>query len=194
DLDINFSYGPELPVLRNVSLYGKSGEKIGLVGPSGGGKSTIFKLLLALYQPSSGKIKIDGQNIFEATPDSVRGVISYVGQEATVYTGSVLENIGFGKLGATREEIAEAAKLANAHEFISGMENGYETLVGENGAQLSGGQRQRIAIARAFLKDAPIVLLDEATSSLDTESEQAIQAALDNLVEGKTTFIIAHRL
>ncbi len=192
--DIEFSYGPELPVLRKVSLKGIAGEKIGLVGPSGSGKSTIFKLLMALYQPRSGKILIDGQNIFDATPDSVRGAISYVGQEAHIFTGSVLENIGFGRLGASKDEIVKAAKLANAHDFICEFEDGYETFVGESGAQLSGGQRQRIAIARAFLKDAPIVLLDEATSSLDTESEQAIQSALDELVEGKTTFIIAHRL
>ena len=191
---VNFSYGPELPVLRDVTLSGKCGEKIGLVGPSGSGKSTIFKLLMALYQPSSGMVRIDGQNIFDATPDSVRAAISYVGQEAHIFTGSVMENIGFGKLGASKEEIVNAARLANADEFINSMRDGFDTFVGESGAQLSGGQRQRIAIARAFLKDAPIVLLDEATSSLDTESEQAIQAALDELVEGKTTFIIAHRL
>ncbi len=192
--NIDFSYGPELPVLKKVSLKGKSGEKIGLVGPSGSGKSTIFKLLLALYQPSSGTVQIDGQNVFDVTPSSVREAISYVGQEAHIFTGTVEENIRFGKLGASRDEIVKAAKLANADDFISAMKEGYDTFVGENGAQLSGGQRQRIAIARAFLKDAPIVLLDEATSSLDTESEQAIQAALDGLVEGKTTFIIAHRL
>lgn len=192
--NICFGYGPELPVLKDVTLSGKSGEKIGLVGPSGSGKSTIFKLLMGLYLPSSGKVLIDGQNIFDATPHSVRDAISYVGQEAHIFTGSVLENIGFGKVGATKEEVIKAAKLANAHEFISKLENGYDTFVGESGAQLSGGQRQRVAIARAFLKDAPIVLLDEATSSLDTESEQAIQGALDELVEGKTTFIIAHRL
>ena len=191
---INFSYGPELPVLKNVTLSGKSGEKIGLVGPSGGGKSTIFKLLLALYKPSSGTVKIDGQNVFDATPQSVRGAISYVGQEAHIFTGTVKENISFGKLGASDEEIIKAAKLANADYFICRLKDGYDTFVGENGAQLSGGQRQRIAIARAFLKDAPIVLLDEATSSLDTKSEQTIQAALDGLVKGKTTFIIAHRL
>jgi len=192
--DVDFSYGPELPVLRKISLNGRAGEKIGLVGPSGSGKSTIFKLLMALYQPRSGSITIDGQNIFGATPDSVRGAISYVGQEAHIFTGTVFENIGFGNLGASDEQIIKAAKLANAHEFIEEFKDGYQTFVGESGAQLSGGQRQRIAIARAFLKDAPIVLLDEATSSLDTESEQAIQSALDELVAGKTTFIIAHRL
>ncbi len=192
--NVSFGYGEQLPVLRNVSLQGGAGEKIGLVGPSGSGKSTIFKLIMALYQPKSGKITIDGQDIFDASAESVRGAISYVGQEAHIFTGSVLENIGFGKLGADKEEIVKAAKLANADDFISGFAQGYDTFVGENGAQLSGGQRQRIAIARAFLKDAPIVLLDEATSSLDTESEQAIQSALDNLVKGKTTFIIAHRL
>ena len=192
--DVNFSYDSTLPILHNISLSGKSGEKIGLVGPSGSGKSTIFKLILALYKPTNGTVKIDGQDVFGATPEHVRGLISYVGQEAFVYTGSVLENIAFGKLNATKEEIIKAAKLANADNFISKMKDGYDTFVGESGAQLSGGQRQRIAIARAFLKDAPIVLLDEATSSLDTESEQAIQSSLDELVEGKTTFIIAHRL
>jgi subfamily B ATP-binding cassette protein MsbA len=191
---VNFSYGSHLPVLHDVTLFGKFGEKIGLVGPSGSGKSTVFKLILALYKPNTGSVKIDGQNVFDATPESVRGLISYVGQETFIYTGSVAENIGFGKLGATKDEIVKAAKLASADGFISRMEDGYDTFVGESGAQLSGGQRQRIAIARAFLKDAPIVLLDEATSSLDTESEQAIQSALDELVEGKTTFIIAHRL
>ena len=192
--DVNFSYNSVLPILHDVSLSGKSGEKIGLVGPSGSGKSTIFKLILALYKPKSGNVKIDGQDVFGGSPAHIRGLISYVGQEAFIYTGTVLENIGFGKLNATKEEIVNAAKLANAHKFISKMNDGYDTFVGESGAQLSGGQRQRIAIARAFLKDAPIVLLDEATSSLDTESEQAIQSSLDNLVEGKTTFIIAHRL
>ncbi len=192
--DVNFGYGSQLPVLRNVTLSGKAGEKIGLVGPSGSGKSTIFKLILALYKPSSGSIKIDGQEVFNATPESVRALISYVGQEAFIYSGTVSENIGFGKLNATKEEIVKAANLASADEFINRMADGYNTYVGENGTQLSGGQRQRIAIARAFLKDAPIVLLDEATSSLDTESERAIQTALDELVEGKTTFIIAHRL
>ncbi len=192
--NVSFEYGAGMPVLRDVSLVGKAGEKIGLVGPSGSGKSTIFKLLMALYQPNSGTVLIDSQNIFDTSPASVRDAISYVGQEAHIFTGSIRENISFGRLGANDDEIIEAAKLANAHEFIEGMENGYDTFVGENGAQLSGGQRQRIAIARAFLKSAPIVLLDEATSSLDTESEQAIQAALNELVEGKTTFIIAHRL
>ncbi|MCP4074382.1 MAG: ABC transporter ATP-binding protein [Hyphomicrobiales bacterium] len=192
--NICFSYSPELPVLHDVSLSGKAGEKIGLVGPSGGGKSTIFKLIMALYQPTSGTIQIDNQDIFNATSDSARSAISYVGQETHIFTGSVLENIKFGKTGASKNQIVEAAKLANAHEFITRLNNSYDTFVGENGAQLSGGQRQRIAIARAFLKDAPIVLLDEATSSLDSGSEQAIQAALDSLVTGKTTFIIAHRL
>lgn len=192
--NVSFGYGPQLPVLDKVSLNGKAGEKIGLVGPSGSGKSTIFKLIMALYEPSSGEIRIDGQKIFDTTPDSVRSVISYVGQEAHIFTGTVLENIGFGRIGASKDDIVKAAKLANADDFIRQLKDGYDTFVGENGAQLSGGQRQRIAIARAFLKDAPIVLLDEATSSLDTESEQAIQSALDELVEGKTTFIIAHRL
>ncbi len=192
--NLNFGYGEHQPVLRDVSLAGAAGEKIGLVGPSGGGKSTIFKVLMALYQPTSGQVMIDGQDIFKATPGSVRGAIAYVGQEAHIFSGTVKENIAFGALGASDEEIVEAAKLAKADEFIAGFRDGYDTFVGENGAQLSGGQRQRIAIARAFLKKAPIILLDEATSSLDTESEQAIQAAIEELVEGKTTFIIAHRL
>lgn len=192
--NLQFSYGPELPVLNDVNLCGCSGEKIGLVGASGSGKSTIFKLMMALYQPKSGQVLIDGQNVFEMDPHSVRDQISYVGQESHIFTGSVAENIAFGKLDASEEEIEAAAKLAHAHGFISKLPDGYQTFVGENGAQLSGGQRQRIAIARAFLKDAPIVLLDEATSALDTKSEQAIQGALEELVEGKTTFIIAHRL
>jgi len=192
--NISFDYGNDVPVLKDVNLYGKSGETIGLVGPSGGGKSTIFKLMLTLYLPNSGTISIDGQNIFDCKPESVRDAISYVGQESHIFTGSILENIQFGKLNATNDDIINAAKLANAHDFITSFNSGYNTFVGENGAQLSGGQRQRIAIARAFLKDAPIVLLDEATSSLDTESEKAIQAALGKLVQGKTTFIIAHRL
>jgi ATP-binding cassette subfamily B protein len=165
-----------------------------LVGPSGGGKSTVIKLIMGFYPPASGQMTIDGKALKEMTMTELRSLIAYVPQDAYVFDGTVAENIRYGRTEATEEEIMAAARAAFAEEFIQEMPEGYQTLVGERGIKLSGGQRQRIAIARAFLKDAPILLMDEATSSLDSKSEQQVQDALNTLMKGKTSLIIAHRL
>lgn len=192
--DVGFSYKKDLPALRGVTLEAKENQKIALVGASGSGKSTIFKLLLGLYPPASGSIFVGDAKSDEVTLHDLRKAIAYVGQDAHLLTGSVHENIRFGNLEASEEDIIKAAKAANAHEFICKLSDGYQTFVGEGGTQLSGGQRQRVAIARAFLKNAQIILLDEATSALDTESEREIQNAIDYLLKGRTTLSIAHRL
>jgi ATP-binding cassette subfamily B protein len=192
DVGFNFSGGRQ--VLEDFSLAIKGGEKVALVGPSGAGKSTVTKLLLRLYDPTAGRVTVDGQEIRLVTQQSLRGAISYVPQESVLFHRSLKENIAYGKQDATMEEIIEAAKKAHCHEFISDLPQGYETHVGERGVKLSGGERQRVAIARAILKDAPILVLDEATSSLDSESEALIQDALSKLMEGKTVIAIAHRL
>lgn len=178
----------------NLSLHIKPGEKIGLVGPSGGGKTTITKLLLRFMDIQNGGIYIDGQNIAQLRQQDVRSVISYVPQEPLLFHRSLEENIAYGREDATKDEVITAAKKAHAHEFISQLQNTYKTLVGERGVKLSGGQKQRVAIARAMIKDAPILVLDEATSALDSESEQLIQDALWKLMKGKTAIVIAHRL
>jgi ATP-binding cassette subfamily B protein len=172
----------------------QSGQKVGLIGPSGGGKTTITKLLLRFVDIADGAITIDGQNIAAVTQDSLRQSIAYVPQEPLLFHRSIYENIAYGKANATPEMIHDAAQKAYALEFIESLPNGFDTIVGERGVKLSGGQRQRIAIARAILKDAPILVLDEATSALDSESEAAIQSALQELMEGRTTLVIAHRL
>jgi ATP-binding cassette subfamily B protein len=172
----------------------EAGQSVGLVGVSGSGKTTLTKLLLRFDDVSSGGIYIDGSDIRDVTQKSLREAIAYVPQESSLFHRSVYENIAYGRLGATREEVIKAAQLANADEFIRGLPKGYDTLVGERGVKLSGGQRQRIAIARAILKDAPILVLDEATSALDSESEALIQEALANLMEGRTSIVVAHRL
>lgn len=192
--NVSFSYKKDLPALRGITLEAKDNQKIALVGASGSGKSTIFKLLLGLYPPASGAIFVGSAQSSELTLHDLRKAIAYVSQDAHLLTGSVHENIRFGNLQASEEDIIEAAKAANAHEFICNLSDGYQTFVGEGGTQLSGGQRQRVAIARAFLKNAPIILLDEATSALDTESEREIQNAIDCLLKGRTTLSIAHRL
>ena len=171
-----------------------AGKSFGLVGMSGSGKTTLTKLLLRFADVNKGGIFIDGQDIRDVTQQSLREAIAYVPQESSLFHRSVFENIAYGKPGATREEVERAAKLANADEFIRGLPDGYETMVGERGVKLSGGQRQRIAIARAILKDAPILVLDEATSALDSESEALIQEALANLMKGRTSIVVAHRL
>jgi ATP-binding cassette, subfamily B, bacterial MsbA len=191
---VNFFYRPGEPVLRDLDLVAEPGATTALVGRSGGGKTTTMNMILRFYEPASGTVLIDGQDIAKVSRASLRRQIAYVSQETFLFKGSVAENIAMGRPGASREEIVAAAKAAHAHDFITGFERGYDSPCGEHGMQLSGGQRQRIAIARAFLKNAPIILLDEATSALDSESEKAVQAALQDLCAGRTTLVIAHRL
>ncbi len=192
--DVDFEYVADHGVFNNFSLHIKEGEKVGLVGHSGSGKSTIVKMLLRFADVKGGEILIDGHNIAKMKQDDLRQTISYVPQEPILFHRGIKENIGYAKPNVTDEEIIEVAKKAHAHEFISGLPHGYDTLVGERGIKLSGGERQRIAIARAMLKDSPILLLDEATSSLDSISESYIQDAFNELMKGKTTIVIAHRL
>lgn len=181
-------------VLDDVSFKVPAQAKVALVGESGEGKSTIANLLLRFYEPKSGQIRIDKQNISDVTQDSLRTSIGVVFQDPYLFSGSVRENIAYSKPAASLKEIEEAAKAANAHEFIKGLPQGYDSEIGERGVKLSGGQKQRVAIARAILKDAPVLVLDEATSSLDTKAEREVQAALERLMRGRTTLIIAHRL
>jgi ATP-binding cassette, subfamily B, bacterial MsbA len=192
--DVVFGYRPGEPVLHAISFVAEAGKTTALVGRSGGGKSTVMNLILRLYEAGSGQILCDGQDIATVSLASLRQQVGYVAQENFLFKGSVRDNIAMGRPGASEDQIVDAAKAAYAHDFIVGFERGYDSPCGEHGMQLSGGQRQRIAIARAFLKDAPIILLDEATSALDSESEQAIQKALRTLCEGRTTIVIAHRL
>lgn len=189
-----FNYIEDISILNNINIDIKVGQVAALVGNSGGGKSTIIKLLMGLYEASSGKMTINAKPINEYTLDELREIIAYVPQDAYIFNGTVYENILYGKNDANKDEVVEACKKANAHDFISSLKDGYETQVGERGIKLSGGQRQRVAIARAILKNAPILLLDEATSSLDSESEQLIQDALIKLMVGKTSIVVAHRL
>ena len=193
---VSFSYDGQTPVLQDVTLEIAPGEILALVGPSGAGKSTMFNLIPRFYDPSLGNVRIDGQDMRAVTQASLRDQMAIVPQETILFGGSIRENILYGRLDASDEEMITAAKAANAHEFILALPNQYDTLVGERGANLSGGQRQRIAIARAILKDPAILLLDEATSSLDNESEGLVQEALDRLMHARnrTTVIIAHRL
>lgn len=190
---IDFSYRKELKLLHNFSMNINKGECIAITGQSGCGKSTISKLLLGLYKVENGMIWIDGQPYLKINNMEIRQKIAYVPQEQYLFNDSIKENIRIGKLNATDEEIENAAKIAHAHEFIMKFENGYETMVGERGNKLSGGERQRIAIARAIIKDAPIILLDEATSALDNESEQFVNESLKSLINKKTIIMIAHR-
>jgi ATP-binding cassette subfamily B protein len=194
--DVHFRYPsrPDLPVLRGLSLRAGRGEKVALVGPSGAGKSTIVSLLLRFYEPDQGCVRLDGKNAADFPLETVRANMAIVPQEVLLFGGSIRENIAYGKPGAGEEEIIAASRRANCHEFIERFPERYMTLVGERGVKLSGGQRQRIAIARALLKDPAILILDEATSSLDSESEQLIQQALATLLAGRTAFVIAHRL
>lgn len=192
--DVSFDYTSDVPVIRNIDVTFPAGKTTALVGPSGGGKSTTINLLMRLYDPTSGRVLIDGHDIAHATFRSLRQRISYVGQDTFLFAGTVAHNIGLGCEGASEEDIIEAAKAANAHEFISEMPLGYHNDVGENGRNLSGGQKQRIAIARAVLRNSEILILDEATSALDSHSEALVRDALQHLMQGRTTIVIAHRL
>ena len=192
--DITFSYKEGQPALQHISLKAEPGQMIALVGPSGSGKSTIANLIPRFYDVDSGVITIDDHDIRQVTADSLREQIGLVPQETMLFSTSVMENLRYGRLEATDEEVIEAAKAANAEEFIKELPEGYDTKLGERGLNLSGGQRQRLAIARAILKNPRVLILDEATSALDTESEKIVQDALDNLMVGRTSFVIAHRL
>ena len=191
---VSFGYGEEQAVLRDIDLEIQPGEVLAVVGPSGAGKTTLCNLVPRLWDVSAGRLLVDGQDVRDVRLRSLRDAISIVPQEATVFGGSVAENIRYGRLDATDEEMTAAARAANAHEFIEALPDGYDTLLGDRGTRLSGGQRQRVAIARAILKDAPILILDEATSSLDNESERLVQEALARLMEGRTSIVVAHRL
>jgi len=192
--DVGFAYNPENPVLENVNLHIPAHSVVALVGPTGVGKSTLVSLIPRFYDTTSGTITLDGHEIREYNMDSLRQQISIVLQDVFLFYGTVRENILFGRPDATQDELISAAQAANAHEFIMQLPEGYDTLIGERGVKLSGGQKQRLSIARAVLKDAPILILDEATSSVDTETELFIQQALEHLMKGRTTIIIAHRL
>ena len=194
--EVNFRYPsrPDTPALEAFSLDVTPGETIALVGPSGAGKTTVFQMLLRFYDPQNGSIAIDGVRLRDADPQAVRRQMGLVSQEAVIFATSVLENVRYGRLDATLDEVRAACESAYADEFVRGLPQGYDTDLGERGVKLSGGQRQRIAIARAILADRPILLLDEATSALDAESERVVQAALDHLTAGRTTLVIAHRL
>ncbi len=192
--EVNFSYGEGKPALHNINLHAESGQMIALVGPTGAGKSTVVNLLPAFYEATSGRISIDGQEIKSVSLDSLRRHISVVSQEPFLFNGTIRENILYGKLDATEAELISAAKAANCHDFITRLPQGFDTHVGERGVKLSVGEKQRVSIARALLKNAPILILDEATASVDTATERLIQEALEHLMAGRTSFVIAHRL
>ena len=192
--NVSFAYNPGEPVLEGLTFSAREGEKIALVGESGGGKSTIVNLLLGLYPLHDGTLTVCGRNLEDLSVEELRASSGVVFQEPALFSGTVAENIAYGKPGATREEVIDVAKRANAHDFITRFKDGYDTVIGERGLRLSGGQKQRVAVARAMLKDAPILVLDEATSALDTKAERAVQASLDELMKDRTTIMIAHRL
>ena len=192
--DVSFSYEKNETVLSHIQIHIDAGRTVALVGPSGGGKTTLCSLLPRFYDVTGGAVLIDGQDVRGLTLKSLRSAIGIVQQDVYLFSGTIRENIAYGKPDATDEEIVEAAKKANIHEFVMGLEDGYDTYVGERGARLSGGQKQRISIARVFLKDPPILILDEATSALDNESERHIQQSLEELARDRTTIVIAHRL
>ncbi|MFC1591185.1 ABC transporter ATP-binding protein [Thermodesulfobacteriota bacterium] len=191
--DVYFAYDPEMPILKNINIHIPAGQTIALVGESGSGKSTLAKLIPRFYDASMGIVSIDGTDVRDVRVKDLRRNIALVSQDPILFSGTILENLLLGRPRATEDEVRNAANQANAHDFIMGMLNGYQTEIGEGGVKLSGGQRQRLALARAFLKDAPVLILDEATSALDSETEQLVQEALQRLVKGRTTIIIAHR-
>ena len=192
--NISFSYLENVPLIDNISLTIKKGQTVALVGHSGAGKTTILNLICRFFDPASGAITLDGTDIRKITMSSLRSNLALVSQDVTLFNDTIKENIAYGTNESALPEIRKAAKYAAAHDFIIELPNGYDTMIGENGVKLSGGQRQRIAIARAMLKNAPILLLDEATSSLDSKSERAVQEALSNLMQNRTTIVVAHRL
>lgn len=192
--DVSFAYEEGKPVVTNISFSAHEGQKVALVGESGGGKSTLVNLLLGLYHPSAGHLDVLGHRVDDLTASRLRASVGVVFQESYLFSGTIRDNIAYGKPGATEEEIVDVAKRANAHDFIEAFPDGYDTVIGERGLKLSGGQKQRVSVARAMLKDAPILVLDEATSALDTKAERAVQAGLDELMKDRTTLIIAHRL
>jgi ATP-binding cassette subfamily B protein len=193
---VTFAYPaePARPVLRDFDLHVRPGETVALVGPSGAGKSTVFSLLLRFHDVASGRVSVDGIPVDRLDPDALRGAIALVPQHPTLFAASVRENVRYGRLEAGEDDIRRAIRAAHAEDFVDALPQGLDTALGERGARLSGGQQQRIAIARAVLRDAPILLLDEATSALDAQSEAAVQAALEELMEGRTTLVVAHRL
>jgi len=192
--DVDFGYTEEKMVLHNIDLFATPGQKIAFVGSTGAGKTTITNLINRFYDIQDGKIRYDGININKIKKDDLRRSLGIVLQETNLFTGTVRDNIKYGKLDATEEEVIAAAKLANAHGFISRLPQGYDTMLTANGASLSQGQRQLLAIARAAIADPPVLILDEATSSIDTRTEKLVQAGMDRLMKGRTTFVIAHRL
>lgn len=192
--NVTFQYDEGKEVLSNISLTFPQGKMVAIVGPSGGGKTTLCHLIPRFYEISSGSISVDGHDIRTVTRSSLRQKIGIVQQDVFLFTGTIFDNIAYGKLGASREEVVEAAKKANIHDYIMSLPEGYETFVGERGVKLSGGQKQRISIARVFLKNPPILVLDEATSALDNVTENYIQDSLDELCKNRTTIVVAHRL
>jgi ATP-binding cassette, subfamily B, bacterial MsbA len=191
---VDFAYEAGAQALRGVTLEIPAGKTVALVGASGAGKSTIMNLIPRFYDVGTGEVLVDGQDVRDVTLASLRAAIGLVSQEVSLFDDTIRANIAYGRFGASEEDIVAAAKAAAADDFIRGLPQGYDTMVGEHGVKLSGGQRQRLSIARAMLKNAPILLLDEATSALDTESERQVQGALKNLMHGRTTLVIAHRL
>lgn len=191
---VGFAYNTGETVLKDVSFTAKQGEVTALVGPSGGGKTTVSRLAARFWDIGKGKITVGGMDISEIEPETLLSLYSIVFQDVTLFNNTVIENIRIGRKDATDEEVIAAAKLANCDEFVVKLPDGYSSMIGENGCELSGGERQRISIARAFLKNAPIILLDEATASLDVENETLIQTALSTLIKDKTTLVIAHRM
>ena len=192
--NVSFSYDEGHPVLHHISFDVPAGARVGISGRTGAGKTTLLSLLTRLYDPTSGAILLDGSDLREYRLADLRNQFAIVLQEPVLFSTSIAENIAYARPDATEEEIVRAAKQADAHDFILGLANGYQTVVGERGMRLSGGERQRIALARAFLKDAPVLLLDEPTSSVDMKTEKAIMTATERLMQGRTTFLIAHRL